>query len=170
MRSTEDSSRLEVLADTLWAERRVVEYLLYRLITAKLLLEASERRFVTLALDEVESMLGMLRSAELRRAAALEPVAQAWGYDPEALTLTELAQQAPPPMDAVFRDHHQAFMRLASEIEDTAATNRKLATSSLADVRQALDALAGPPVASTYTAAGRHDTAPVRPVRLDEVL
>lgn len=170
MSATHDAADLEGLADTLWAERQVVEYLLYRLVTAKLILEASERRFVSVALDEVERTLTTLRSAEIQRAAALEPVARAWGYKPEALTLSKLAHEAPPPMDAVFRDHHEAFMDLAAEIEETAATNRKLASAALSDVRQTLDALAGPPAASTYTAAGTPDRAVTRPVQLDEVL
>lgn len=170
MATAHDSADLEALADTLWAERRVVEYLLYRLVSAKLMLEASERRFLSLALDEVEHALGNLRTAEVQRAAALEHAARAWGYVPEALTLRELSEQAPAPMDAVFRDHHEAFMVLAAEIEDTAATNRRLASATLTGVRETLDALAGPPLAATYTAAGTHDTSVTRPVRLDEVL
>lgn len=170
MSNTPDSPDLEGLADTLWAERHVVEYLLYRMVTAKLLLEASERRFVSIALDEVERTLETLRTAEIQRAAALEPVARAWGYQPETLTLRKLAEEAPAPMDAVFRDHHEAFMELASEIEETATTNRRLASAALSDVRQTLDALAGPPAASTYTAAGTPDRAVTRPAQLDEVL
>lgn len=170
MRTVEDSSGLEALADSLWAERRVVEYLLYRLVTAKLILEASERRFVGLALDEVESMLRTLRNAELRRAAALQSVAHDWGLDSDELTLRKLAEHAPPPMDAVFHDHWEAFMGLADEIEHTAATNRRLASAALTGIRESLDALAGPPAAATYTASGRHESTVVRPVRLDEVL
>lgn len=170
MSNTHESPDLEALADTLWAERQVVEYLLYRLVTAKLILEASERRFISLALDEVERTVETLRAAEIRRAAALEPVAAAWGHQPEALTLRTLAEEAPTPMDAVFRDHHEAFMALASEIEETAAANRRLASAALTDVRETLDALAGPPAASTYTAAGTPDRAVTRPVQLDEVL
>lgn len=152
------SDDLETLADTLWAQRQVVEFLLYRLVTAKLVLEASERRFVPLALEEVERLLEALRLAEVRRAAALEPVARAWGYAPEELTLHELGERAPAPMNAVFQDHHEAFLRLAEEIEVTADTNRRLATAALSEVQKTLGALTGPPPAPTYTAAGTHDT------------
>ena len=170
MNNVQGSPHLEALADTLWAERRVVEVLLFKLVTAKLVLEASERRFVTLAMDEVQHMLGTLRSSEVQRSAALEPVAAAWGCPPDDLTLSELANRSPSPMDAVFRDHHEAFLEMAVEIEETARTNSRLASASLTDVRSTLDALTGPPLASTYTAAGTHDTPVARPVRLDEVL
>ncbi|QBI18930.1 flagellar protein FlgN [Egibacter rhizosphaerae] len=162
---------LEALADTLWSERHVVEYLLFKLVTAKLLLAAQERRFVATALDEVERIIETLRSAEVQRGSALEAVAADWGTDAEELTLAELAARAPAPMDAVFRDHQEAFARLASEIEETANTNRQLASAALGEVRATIAALAGPTGASTYTAAGRHHSDSVAgPVRLDEVL
>lgn len=161
---------LEALADTLWAERHVVEYLLFKLITAKLILAADERRFVTPALDEVERMVTALRSAEVRRASALATVARAWSVNVDALTLSELADRAPEPFGAVFRDHRDAFQSLASEIEATAQENRKLASSSLTHVQETIDALAGPPAGHTYTASGRHDATTTSALRLDEVL
>lgn len=163
-------SDLETLADTLWAERRVVEYLLFKLITAKLVLAADERRFVTSALEEVERMVQTLRGTEVQRAAALDRVARHWGVPSEDLTLRELAERSPEPMAGVFRDHQEAFAELAAEIEDTARENRKLASAALSHVRETIDALTGPPAPRTYTATGRHDTAIGAPVRLDEVL
>lgn len=163
-------ANLEALADTLWSERHVVEYLLFKLVTAKLLLAATERRFISTALDEVERVIATLRSAEVQRAAALEAVADDWGVDADDLTLAELATRAPAPMDSVFADHRDAFDRLATEIEDTANTNRQLASAALGEVQATIEALAGPSGPRTYTAAGRHDADSTRPVRLDEVL
>lgn len=165
-----DPAKLEALADTLWAERHVVELLLYKLTTAKLLLAADERRFVAPALDEVQQVVTALRDAEVRRAIALEETAAAWHVSAEDLTLAELATHAPEPMRGVFRDHQRAFRALAAEIEETSAANRKLATSALGHVQQALGALTGPALGATYTATGRHDTAYTPPTRLNEVL
>lgn len=165
-----DTSSLEQLADTLWAERHVVEMLLFKLISAKLLLAAEERRFLQPALNEVERTLAALREAELRRAVAVQTVADDWRVDSAGLTLAELATHAPEPLRAVFRDHQQGFAALATEIEETAAANRQLASSSLGSVRESIAALTGPMLSSTYTASGFHDTAQPRPTRLDEVL
>lgn len=164
-------SSLERLADTLAAERRVVEYLLFKLTAAKLLLAADEVRFVPLALDEVERVVTALRDAEEERAAAVKATAREWGVAVKDLSLSELVRHAPEPMATVFHDHQEAFTALAEEIEETAADNRRLATSALSHVQQSLDALTGgSPVGATYTAAGHHDTALAPPTRLDSVL
>lgn len=161
---------LERLADTLGAERRVVEYLLFKLVSAKLLLAADEHRFVPPALDEVERVVAALRDAERERTAALTVTAREWGIPARDLSLSELVRTSPEPMATVFREHQAAFTALAEEIEETAADNRRLATSALTQVQQALDALTAPPVGATYTATGHHDTAVTSPTRLDSVL
>lgn len=161
---------LEHLADTLAAERRVVEYLLFKLVAAKLLLAADEHRFVPSALDEVERVVAALRDTEQQRTQAVAAAAREWGLPPSALGLGELVRHAPEPMATVFRDHQEAFTALAEEIEATAVDNRRLATSALSHVQQALDSLTGPPVGATYTASGHHDTALTPPTRLDSVL
>lgn len=161
---------LEALADTLWAERHVVHYLLFKLVTARLVLAADERRFVGLALDEVERMMDSLREAELRREMALEEVATAWGADPAELTLSSLAERSPEPLRSVFADHRDAFLGLAQEIEETAADNRRLASTALDHVQQSLDSLTGPERGQTYTAQGRPARPTTAPTRLDRVL
>jgi hypothetical protein len=169
MRS-EPMHRLESLADTLWAERHLVEFLLFKLTTAKLILAADERRYVALALDEVERVVIALRGAESRRAQAVAEAAAELHVDAERLTLSQLATHSPEPLRTVFRDHAEGFLRLATEIEETAVVNRRLASATLSHVQRALDALTGPPAASTYTASGRPTTATAAPMRLDQVL
>jgi hypothetical protein len=152
---------LERLADSLWAERHVVDLLLYKLLGAKYFLAADERRFIALALDEVERAVQMLRAAEAQRSAAIADVAAAQHCDPATLTLGLLASRSPEPYRSVFAEHREAFAALAAEIEETATTNRRLASTALGLVARTLDALAGAPVTTTYTAAGRHQqTAP----------
>jgi FlgN protein len=162
--------RLEALADTLWAERHLVEFLLFKLTAAKLLLAADERRFVALALDEVQRVLVALRGAETRRARAVEEVAAELHVPADQLTLSQLASHSPEPLRTVFRDHADGFLALATEIEETAALNRRLASATLSHVQRAIDALTGPPAVSTYTASGRPTTATAAPMRLDQVL
>lgn len=162
--------RLEKLVETLWAERHVVELLLYKLTAARLFLAADERRFVAVALDEVERVVDLLRDAEARRVEAIAAVAQAFGVPVDQVTLTELATSAPEPLRSVFADHRQGFDALTSEIEETAGMNRQLANAALSAVQQALDSLAGPAFAATYTADGRHDVTVPAAVRLDAVM
>lgn len=161
---------LTVLADTLWAERHVVEYLLYKLLTARLMLAADERRFVSVALEEVDRVVGMLREAEQRRAAALARAAESLGVPASELTLAELATRAPGPLRSVFRDHRDAFATMAAEIDEHTRANRRLASSALNDLHATIGGLAGPPVGTTYTADGRAHTARTDPLRLNRVL
>jgi hypothetical protein len=150
MATIDDRRELEALAETLWAERHVVEYLLFKLVTAKLVLGADERRFVKPALDEVSRVTGALRQADL--------------------TLVELAARAGQPMQSVFLDHRDGFRALAEQIEETTAANRQLAAGALASVSETLDGLTGPAMATTYTASGRTETGRTGPSRLDWVL
>lgn len=166
---TGDDSPLEMLADTLWAERHVVELLLYRLTLAKLVLAADERRFVPLAIGEVDEAVSRLRSAELRREIAIAELAEAWNEPVSALTLAAIAARAPEPWGKVFADHRDGFRTLTEEIEATSAENRRLASAGLQSVQHALDVLTADRT-GTYTAAGTAESAPARPTRLNQTL
>jgi hypothetical protein len=171
MKTADPAAGLEALADTLWAERQVVEFLLYKLVTAKLLLAADERRFVSHALGEVERVVGALRDAELRRSVALEQFARERRMRPDDVTLDWLASHTPPPWREVFTDHRDAFGTLAAEIEETSAENRHLASAGLSQIQQTIEELTGPQTASgTYDANGRARPMTVGPVRLDSAL
>lgn len=162
--------RLEALADTLWAERHLVEFLLYKLTVAKLLLVADERRFVSAALSEVEQVVGRLREAEQRRTDALSAVAVEWRRPPAEVTLAVLAEETEEPMRGVFADHRKGFFELSAEIEETAAENRRLASGSLNAIQQALEALTGAPAGPTYTASGRTEAPQAGPSQWDQIL
>jgi hypothetical protein len=171
MKTADPVAGLEALAETLWAERQVVEFLLYKLVTAKLLLAADERRFVSHALSEVERVVDALRDAELRRSIALEQFARDRRMRADDVTLDWLATNTPPPWREVFSDHRTAFGELATEIETTSAENRHLAASGLSQIRQTIDTLTGPQTTtSTYDASGRARPMVVGPVRLDSAL
>lgn len=167
---TPSRERLEALADTLWAERHVVEFLLYKLTVAKLLLVADERRFVSAALSEVEQVVARLRDAEERRQAALAAVAAEWRRPAADVTLSVLAEQTDEPMRGVFEDHRKGFLELSLEIEETAAENRRLASGSLNSIQEALDALTGTGSGPTYTSSGRTQAPRVGPSQWDQSL
>lgn len=157
---------LEALADTLWTERHLVELLLYRLSVAKHVLAADDRRFVALAVGEVETAIDRLRDAELQREEAIAALARRWDAAPDALTLAEIAEGCDEPLATVFADHRDGFRQLADEIEATAAENRRLASAGLQSVRNALDVLTHDR-SGTYTPSGVTDAAGVAPTRLD---
>ena len=135
---------LEDLAETLWAERRVADFLLYKLVVAKLVLAADERRCVTQALDEVERAVALLQATEVKRASVVAALACTWDAAPEDCTLATLARRAPAPLGSVLRDHQQALADLADQIQATAAASRELVASALASAQDTLDALTGP--------------------------
>lgn len=165
-------AQLETLADTLWSERHLVEQLLYKLVVAKLILAADERRFVSAAIGEVERAVARIRDAEHQRQAALAAVARDWGRRSSELTLSVLAEEAPEQMRSVFEDHRTGFQELSTEIEETAAENRRLASGALSNVQEAIEALTGAaPTGPTYTAEGRAQAATaVSPSQWDTAL
>ncbi len=170
MDTTNEPDGLQALADTLWSERQVVEFLLFKLTTAKLLLAADERRFVALALDEVERVVMALREAELQRSLTVERVAASMGRSSDELTLSALASTAPEPWREVFREHRDAFRALAEEIEEATAANRRLATAGLGRIHETMDLLTGHSPQATYDAFGRARAAAAPPVRVDAVI
>ncbi len=64
-------SHMAELADTLWYERRLLEYLLFKLVSANLVLIADDRRFVGPAIAEVDAVMNEIREAEESAAPSL---------------------------------------------------------------------------------------------------
>lgn len=143
MRTAEECRHLSTLADTLWVERHLVEHLRYKLVSARLLLAADERRFVPRAVTEVDQVMARLWAAEAERDRAVTRVARDWRVPEAELTLLRLTLESPPPWDTVFDDHRETFQRLADEIEATARENRRLASGALQAVRTSLSTLTG---------------------------
>lgn len=169
MRTIEECRHLPSLAETLWTERHLVEHLLYKLVSAKLVLAADDRRFVSQALDEVDRVVELLSEAEHARTTAVEAVASDWGVTPGEVTLGELAAESPEPWGSMFDEHRIAFDRMTAEIERTADENRRLASVALRDIRESLGALSGPQT-QTYTAQGQPGGYETVPTRVDRVL
>jgi len=156
--------------ERLWAERHLLEFLLFKLVVARLVLAADARRFVTPALGEVEIAIERLREVELLRATALARVAEEWGVPAETLTLGYLAEHAPEPERTMFAEHREAFLGLVAEIEEQAAENRRIATAALRHVQDNLDMLVGGEIGTTYDPSGRREIVEAPPSRVDRGL
>ena len=135
----------------LWFERRLLEFLLFKLVSANLVLTANDRRFVGPAVAEVERVVVEVRRAETDRSEVIHSVANDWGVDPGLLSLEYIAARAPKDLQADFEDHHEGFMALVNEIESLTQENRRLANVSLEDIRTSF----GLSESASYDAAGK---------------
>jgi hypothetical protein len=101
-------------------------------------------------------------------------VAEEWGVSPLQLSLTYLAEHGPEATADIFAEHRRAFLELTAEIEETAATNRRMANSALETIRDSLQATVGPlgeaETADTYDTRGRRTTLRTASRRLEQLL
>ena len=164
------TAAVDALVDTITAERHVVDYLLFKLTTLKLLFVADERRFIERAANETERVIDSLRQAEQRRDAAVALVASEWEMPAEELTLSRLAREAPEPTAKLFSDLQRSLISLADEIDGVLDDNRRLAEGGLGDVQTLLDAVAGSPAGDIYTDTGRRHRVHTQPMQLDRTL
>ncbi len=158
------------LADTLWLERRLLEYLLFKLVAANLILTADAAPFVPLAIDEVEQVMSRVREAETHRRRVVAGVAADWGVDAGDVTLDFLARMAPEPLRPAFSEHRAGFMGLVDEIERVTLENRRLAAVNLEAIRGTLGLAAGAPDVAAYDAGGRPAPAGADPTSVDRVI
>lgn len=159
---------LRRLVAVLEEERDLLERLLFKLVEARLVVAADERRFVSEAMREVETATETLRVSEARRSVALAELAAAVGTTPDALPFSRLASGAPEPYRTILTELRETFRRLAAEVEEAVGDNRLLVAEGLASVRERLGALLGG--AGTYSPAGTGIRTPPAPLRVDEVL
>ena len=161
--STEIMSQL---ADPLWYERGLLEYLLFKLVSANLVLIADDRRFVAPAIAEVDAVMTEIRRAEDQRNVLVAEVAREYDIPANAVGMAFLAENAPESLRATFEDHKTKFMELVNEIETITKENRRLATVALDGIQGALGFVGG----DIYDAAGRATRTPDHPLRVDQVL
>ncbi len=84
------------VSDILWRERELLDVLLFKLETEKLLLDAGELRWLSRSTREIELVLEQLRLTEINRAIEVDALATQLGL-PSDSTLTALAEAAPSP-------------------------------------------------------------------------
>lgn len=154
------------LADTLWYERRLLEYLLFKLVSANLVLIADDRRFVGPAIAEVDAVMAEIRRAEEQRSHVVADVASELDVHPSMVGLGFLVDNAPDSLRETFEDHQAVFMSLVNEIEILTRENRRLATVALDGIQGTLGFAGG----DIYDAAGRATRTPDHPLRVNRVL
>ncbi len=164
--------QLTRLADILWYERRLMEYLLFKLVTANLMLNADDQRFIAPAIGEVDRIIAEIRKTEADRAGIVAGLAAEWGVPAGSVTLAYLAVNAPEELREVFEDHRNRFLALTGEIESVTKENRRLATLGLSGISGSFGILAdGDADPGLYDASGRHRSErQANPARIDEVL
>jgi hypothetical protein len=166
---------LSQLNEVLWTERRLLDLLLFRLVSAKLVLAADEKRFAPMALGEVERAIEKIRVAELQRSLLVGRLSLAWDVPRDQLTLDYLAVWAPEPARTLFEDHRDACLTLTSEIEAVARDNQRLAAAGLGEVRELMELVVGQQALSAvdgggYTQRGARELPAEIAYRVDEVL
>lgn len=154
------------LAETLWYERRLLEFLLFKLVSANLVLAGEDHRFIAPAMGEVERVVSEVRRAEMKRDEVLAAVSREWDVPLRKLSLSYLADHAPADVRDDFVDHQTGFMDLVNEIEDLTRENRRLAGVGLDSIRDTLGLAEG----LTYDSAGKRDRPGGSPIRVDRVL
>ena len=160
------SAHMAQLADTLWYERRLLEYLLFKLVSANLVLIADDRRFVGPAIAEVDAVMAEIRRAEEQRSGVVAAVAEEWNVPVAAVGLDFLVENAPDSLRATFEDHQAVFMSLVNEIEVLTKENRRLAKVALDGIQGTLGFAGG----DIYDAAGRATRTPDQPLRVNRIL
>ena len=160
------NTHMAQLADTLWCERRLLEYLLFKLVSANLVLTANDRRFVGPASAEVDAVMGEIRKAEGQRSEVVAAVAREYNVPAPAVGLAFLVESAQDSLRATFEDHRVTFQQLVGEIEVLTTENRRLATVALDGIQGTLGFAGG----DIYDSAGRATRTPDQPVKVNRVL
>lgn len=135
---------MDELAGRLSRERRLLEVLLFKLVTARHLLAAGESRFLTWAAAEVERAAERVREAEIMRASLVQQLARSMGLSEENLTLAALAKESPEPYRSIFDEHRRAFVDLVGEVEEVTNVNRQLADRGMREVGEVLEKIVMP--------------------------
>jgi len=130
---------LQTFSEVLFQERRVLELLLFKLETERLLLGTGQERWLALASREVDTVLDELNKVELARSVVLAQTAPELGLGPDA-TLATLIGVVPAPWDTVFADHQRELKALMGDVLAAAESSRHLLRQGYDSIRMALEA------------------------------
>lgn len=142
------------LSNELWRERGVLENLLYKFTTQRLLVTNGESRWLGRCTAEIEALKNQLSTTQLTVDVLSSSVAKRWGLHTESSpTLHELMAAAPEdgPWAGILKDHHAAILSLADEIRTVSEENSRFLKAANISLQEA-GQKTGPAV--TYTAAG----------------
>jgi hypothetical protein len=139
------------LCSLLWAERELLEHLLFKLTEEQHIVASGSTRWLNQADDEVSQAVAALQDTEVVRAAEVEAITRRLGAGVDT-TLRELAERAPEPWGLLLADHREVLRALALEIDAAATDNRRLLLAGFEATRETLDRATS--VAATYDAHG----------------
>jgi hypothetical protein len=128
---------MEKLSLILWRERELLESLLFKLETERLVLAAGRERWLARAAREVESVLVAIRETEVLRAVAADEAAAELEMSPNP-SLRALAEAADEPWRTMLTDHREAFLRATQEVTALAEVNRDLLTAGYRAAQETL--------------------------------
>ena len=132
------ASDLRQLVKILSVERNLLEYVLYRLVAAKLVLTTNDQRYVMQSLVEVEDAVDRLRSVAFRRDAVLRDLTRTASGTETRVTLSTLAEHAPTAERYMLIELQADYVRLAHQIAQVSSENRRLADLSLGPTAELL--------------------------------
>ena len=112
------------VSDILWRERELLDLLLFKLDSQRLLLRAGSIRWLARSTHEVDLVLEQLQLVEITRALQVDDLAAQLGLQPGA-TLADLAAVEPTPWAELFHAHRAAFRTLIEEVTDLAEANQR---------------------------------------------
>lgn len=121
---------MDELVAALRHQRHLLERLLFRLTTVRLLLASGDERFLPLACEEVHRVAEALRRAEGTRHSAFVTAAAEVGGGGGRATLAELARTSPEPYGFILRDHLTRLTELVEAIAAVAGDHRPVHTSN----------------------------------------
>jgi FlgN protein len=147
-------SALTELSNVLWAERRAIERLLYRLEVQQLVLTSGRARWIAAAAKDVEAVMDKIREAELIRAVHTGAVSRELGLATAEPSLSDLVAAAPSPWDAILRDHQEAFLSMTSEADTLSKANAELLQRGFVATREYMHALQGGGALDGYSSSG----------------
>lgn len=124
-------TRIEELAAVLSRERRLLEFLLFKLTAARLLLEDEEHRFLPWAATEVQRAAQRVREVELIRGTLVSSAGE--------LTLAELAAQSEEPWRDLLGEQRRDLVQLLGEITSVTDVNRALAFDGIRSVAELME-------------------------------
>lgn len=144
----------EELSNELWRERGILENLLYKFTTQRLLVTNGESRWLGRCTSEIEALKNQLSTAQLTVDMISSAVGAGWGlFSESSPTLRELVDAAPQdgPWAGILQDHHAAILKLADEIRTVSDENSRFLRAANISVQEAGQ---GAGSAVTYTATG----------------
>jgi FlgN protein len=130
---------LQSFSDVLFQERRVLELLLFKLETERMLLASGAERWLAPASREVDVAADELNKVELARSVTMAQAAPELGLGPDA-TLADVVAAVPAPWALVFAEHQRELRSLMREVLAASESSAHLLREGYDSIRSALEA------------------------------